>query len=31
MTLMLNDFTDKGAIQFKGGVYKLATGQVDWL
>jgi hypothetical protein len=28
---MLKDLEDQGAIQIKGGVYKLATGQVEWL
>lgn len=31
MSPMLKDLEDQGAIQVKGGVYKLATGQVDWL
>jgi carbonic anhydrase len=31
MSPMLKDLEDQGAIQIKGGVYKLATGQVEWL
>ncbi|MBL6644596.1 MAG: carbonic anhydrase [Flavobacteriaceae bacterium] len=31
MSPMLKDLEDQGTIQIKGGVYKLATGQVEWL
>jgi carbonic anhydrase len=30
MSPMLKDLEDKGEIQIKGGVYKLASGQVEW-
>ena len=28
---ILKDLEDKGQIQFKGGVYKLASGKVEWI
>jgi carbonic anhydrase len=31
MSPMLKDLEDKGQIQIKGGVYKLASGKVEWL
>ena len=31
MSPILNDLEDKGQIQFKGGVYKLASGKVEWV
>ncbi|MDG1291616.1 MAG: carbonic anhydrase family protein [Flavobacteriaceae bacterium] len=31
MSPMLKDLEDKGEIEIKGGVYKLASGQVEWL
>ena len=31
MSPMLKELEDKGQIQIKGGVYKLASGKVEWL
>ena len=31
MSPILKDLEDKGQIQFKGGVYKLASGKVEWV
>ena len=31
MSPILKDLEDKGQIQFKGGVYKLASGRVEWV
>lgn len=31
MSTLLKDLEDKGEIEIKGGVYKLASGQVEWL
>lgn len=31
MSSMLKDLEDKGKIQIRGGVYKLASGKVEWL
>ena len=31
MSPMLKDLEDNGQIQIKGGVYKLASGQVEWI
>ena len=31
MSPILKDLEDKGQIQFKGGVYKLASGKVEWI
>ena len=31
MSPILKDLEDKGQIQIKGGVYKLASGEVEWL
>jgi carbonic anhydrase len=31
MSPILKELEEKGQIQFKGGVYKLASGQVEWL
>jgi carbonic anhydrase len=31
MSPMLKDLEDNGQIQIKGGVYKLASGKVEWL
>jgi carbonic anhydrase len=31
MSPILKELEEKGQIQIKGGVYKLASGQVEWL